>query len=345
MQQLSAADSTALDRFVQQEMDSSLLQSWMWGEFQQAAGRKIWRLAVRGSTQGASELKAVALVVKHELPFGWSYLYVPRGPVVIGQRTNAPDMGSLRKISEQLRELALQEKALFVRVDPPVKESALQTYVSLGFKPAANQIQPRVTARLDLTIGRDKLLENMKSKARYNIRLATKKEVAVRESLLAADIETFLRLNRETTERDQFIAHEDSYYRQQFELLGKAGMLKLFVAEYKDKPLAVIAVAFHGQTATYLHGVSSNEERNRMPTFAVQWEAIKAAERLGVRWYDFHGVAPTDDEKHPWAGITRFKLGFGATRVGYMGALDLPIQRAKYLLYKTRVKLRPSDGR
>ncbi len=342
MQQVSEREATALDRFVQQEMDSSLLQSWMWGDFQKAVGRKTWRLVVRE--------RAVALVVKHDLPFGWSYLYVPRGPVVVGQKAGSPDTDALKKICEQLRTLAVQEHAVFVRIDPPLplKINAEETstwFAPLGFKPAANQIQPRVTARLDLSIGRDKLLEKMKSKARYNIRLATKKEVTVRESLLAADVETFLHLNRETTERDQFIAHEDVYYRTQFELLGKAGMLKLFVAEYKDKPLAVIAVAFHGQTATYLHGVSSNEERNRMPAFAVQWEAIKAAERLGVRWYDFHGVAPTDDPKHPWAGITRFKLGFGAERVEYMGALDLPIQRAKYLLYKTRVKLRPSDGR
>ena len=355
--QLSESDATVLDRFVQQEMDSSLLQSWMWGEFQRAVGRKIWRLVVRGDARAAEGrgLRATALVIKHELPLGWSYLYCPRGPVVAGQSTGDLDRPALSEIVQQLKLLAQQEKAVFVRVDPPLATSTPEkastesklgaAFLELGFKSAANQIQPRVTARLDLLLGRDKLLANMKSKARYNIRLAAKKEVTVRESLMTADVETFLRLSRETTARDEFIAHEDAYYRTQFDLLGKMGMLKLFVAEYKDKPLAVIAVAFHGRTATYLHGVSSNAERNRMPTFAVQWEAIKAAERLGLHWYDFHGVAPTDDAQHPWAGITRFKLGFGAERLAYVGALDLPIQRAKYLAYKVRVKMRRGDGR
>ncbi|MFH0830621.1 MAG: peptidoglycan bridge formation glycyltransferase FemA/FemB family protein, partial [Parcubacteria group bacterium] len=86
-----------------------------------------------------------------------------------------------------------------------------------------------------------------------------------------------------------------------------------------------------------LHGASSGAERNRMPTFAVQWEAIKEAQRLGLDWFDLHGVAPSDDPAHLWAGITRFKLGFGAQRQTYMGALDLPLKKTWYRLYALRM--------
>jgi peptidoglycan pentaglycine glycine transferase (the first glycine) len=334
-------DAALIDRFVQEELDSSLLQSWMWGEFQKAAGRTTVRLGVKRE----GRLVASALMVQHELPFGWSYAYVPRGPVILGQKKGTPDKKALQEISKEIEQTARLWKSVFVRIDPPLSPGQEKWFADEHYQTAANQIQPRVTARLDLTQGRDKILAGMKSKARYNIRLAAKKDVGVRISIQPSDIEHFLELNRVTTERDRFIAHDDDYYRTQFEMLGRAGLLKLFVAEFNNKPIAIIAVAFHGQTATYLHGVSSNDERNRMPTFAVQWEAIKEAERMGLRWFDFHGVALTDDSDHPWAGITRFKLGFGAERLTYMSALDLPLKKLAYVLYKTRVRMRPSDGR
>ena len=185
----------------------------------------------------------------------------------------------------------------------------------------------------------------MKQKTRYNIRLALKKGVHVRQSFSPQDVDAFLQLNRATTERDGFVAHEDDYYKTQTEILGRSGLLKLFVAEYSGEPLAVIVVAFHGKTATYLHGASGDKERNRMPTFAVQWEAIKEAQRLGLSWFDLHGVAATDEAEHMWAGITRFKLGFGAKRHSYMGALDLPLKKAWYSIYRARLKARKGEGR
>jgi peptidoglycan pentaglycine glycine transferase (the first glycine) len=334
-------DAALIDRFVQEELDASLLQSWMWGEFQKAVGRTTARLGIKRD----GRLVASALMVQHELPLGLSYAYVPRGPVILGQKKGTPDTKALAEISQEIQQVARDWKSVFVRIDPPLVPGQEKWFASEKYREAANQIQPRITARLNLTQGRDKILAGMKSKARYNIRLAAKKGVEVRISIQPSDIEHFLVLNRVTTERDGFIAHDDDYYRTQFEMLGRAGLLKLFVAEFNNKPIAIIAVAFHGQTATYLHGVSSNEERNRMPTFAVQWEAIKEAERMGLRWFDFHGVAPTDDPDHPWAGITRFKLGFGAERLTYMSALDLPLKKLAYTIYKTRIKMRPSDGR
>jgi peptidoglycan pentaglycine glycine transferase (the first glycine) len=339
---LGEPDAADIERLVQQEVQPSLLQSWMWGEFQHSLGRTTARVGVRDQS---GQLIACALLVRHELPFGLSYTYVPRGPIVAGQISGKPDSKALKELLSEISVVAQSWKSAFVRLDPPLAESAAEWFTKFGYREAASQTQPRVTARLDLGSGRDKILAGMKSKARYNIRLATKKGVVVRESIQPSDAELFIKLNRETTERDEFVAHEDDYYRVQFEMLGRAGLLKLFVAEYEQQPLAVIAVGFHGNTAVYLHGTSSNLERNRMPTFAVQWEAIKSAERLGMRWYDFHGVAPTDDSSHPWAGITRFKLGFGAQRVAYMGALDLPLKKFAYAIYRTRVRLRPSDGR
>jgi peptidoglycan pentaglycine glycine transferase (the first glycine) len=338
---LTEADAATVDRFIQTELDSSLLQSWMWGEFQAALGRTISRIGVEQNGQ----LVATALLIKYDLPLGQSYAYCPRGPVVVGQREGRPDPVALEQITEQLRAQAREWGSMFVRIDPPLAPGVQEHYQAVHFAEAVNQIQPRVTALVDLKQPREQLLANMKQKTRYNIRLSLKKNIHVRQSFSPQDVETFLKLNQATTQRDGFVAHPDSYYKTQTEVLGRAGLLKLFIAEYDGKPLSIIVVAFHGKTATYLHGASSDEERNRMPTFAVQWEAIKEAQRLGLSWFDMHGVAATDDPEHMWAGITRFKLGFGAKRHSYMGALDLPLKKVWYTLYRTRLKARKSEGR
>ncbi len=331
----------AWDEFVDQELDSSLLQSWMWGEFQKTIGRPIARLSVKQD----GRFSATALLVLIKLPLGFKYVYCPRGPVVKSQSHGQPQLESLKEILGKIRAQAKEWEAVFIRIDPPLDKSLESNYLRLGYRQAANEIQPRVTARLDLDKSRDEILASMKSKTRYNIRLSSRKEISVRQSIDPDDIESFLKLNRETTARDKFFGHPDNYYRQQFNILGKAGLLKLFVASFKAEPLAIIAVAWQGRTATYLHGTSSNRERNRMPAFLVHWQAIKYLQSRGLKWYDFHGVAPSDDPNHPWAGITRFKLGFGAKRITYMGALDLPLRPLAYFAYKTRLKLRKSDGR
>lgn len=343
---LSAADAVDLDRLASAESDVSLLQSWHWGEFQRAAGRTVERFGIRRpSSAGPGELIAAATVVRHTLPLGLSYAYLPRGPIVAGQRAGKPDADALKQLIEEITVDARSWGAVFIRIDPAVPPAQAPAYAALGFKPAVSQIQPHVSARLDLTQGRDKILAGMKQKTRYNVRLAAKKNVAVQESIRPEDIEAFIALNRETTARDKFVSHEDDYYRTQLAALGPAGLLKLFTATYEGRTLAVIVVGLHGTTATYLHGASSDRDRNLMAAYAVQWEAIKAAERLGLHWYDFHGVAPTDDDKHPWAGITRFKLSFGAQREPYVGALDLPLRSVPYTIYSARLRLRGADVR
>ncbi len=338
---LNESDAGAIDLFVQEELESSLLQTWMWGEFQKSVGREIERIGIKR----AGKLVASALLVLLRLPLGVKYVYCPRGPVVLGQGKGSPDKEILKELNSEMIEVARAWQATFIRIDPAVNPEQIKNYSGFGYRPAASETQPRITARLDLTKDREALLADMKSKVRYNIKLASRKEVTIRESIGGEDTAKFLELNKVTTERNKFFAHPDRYYKKQFDMLGRAGLLKLFIAEYKSEPIAIIVVALHGKTATYLHGTSSNKERNRMPTFLVHWEAIKVMQSMGLKWYDFHGVAPTDNKEHPWAGITRFKMGFGAERIEYMGAQDLPLKKLTYLAYSTRLKMRPSDGR
>ncbi len=114
-----------------------------------------------------------------------------------------------------------------------------------------------------------------------------------------------------------------------YDLLHPKEMGELLVAEYEGKPLAALFVARNGNRAYYLYGASTDEERNRMPTYLLQWEAMKWAKARGCEEYDLWGV-PDEDEatleanfetRHDglW-GVYRFKRGFG----GQLNALYRP---------------------
>ena len=190
----------------------------------------------------------------------------------------------------------------------------------------------------------------MHQKTRYNIRLAEKRGVTVKES---SNINEFLKLNSETTARDKFKSHPDNYYRTMFKVLGvnqqsttnnQQCVAKLFTAYFKNKAIASNIVIFFADTANYIHGASSNEHRNLMAPHLLQWEVIKYAKSQGYKWYDFWGINPSvgtgcDPSYHKsWQGITRFKRGFVSEKTGkeitYPGCYDLIFQPKWYNLYK-----------
>ena len=308
--------------------DGSLLQSWQWGELQRNCQRKVWRLAFRDG----DNFVLAAQIIKHTLPFNKSYLYCPRGPV--GKFKFA-----VKKLLKYLKTVGKKEKAIFFRVDPEVEDGA-ELFTALrksGFKLAKKQVQPQNTLMLDLAKSEDDLLAGMHRKARYNIRLAQRRGVTIRQSVDPQDVDTFFDLMRETTKRDRFSSHLPEYYQKQVEILGQDNLLKLFLAEYEGQIIAVAIVSFFGNRATYLHGASSYQHRNLMAPHLVQWAAIKEAQKRGCSWYDFNGIAPSDaGENHPWAGVTRFKRGFGGQEKNWTGTLDLSYSCLWHRLYNFR---------
>jgi len=183
----------------------------------------------------------------------------------------------------------------------------------------------------------------MKQKTRYNIRLAEKKGVTVRQGT-AADIAPFIRLMRQTGERDGFGIHDAQYYRAAFELFAP-DQASLLVAEFEGRPLAGAMVFALGRTAAYFYGASSDEERPRMPAYAIQWAAMRWAKARGCATYDMWGIpdAPEDELE---AGFTdrqdglwpvyRFKRGFGGEVVRTVGAADRVYNPLLARLYRWR---------
>lgn len=331
MRVIPVTEQAFLDDFVSRQTKSQFLQSWLWGEFQQRVGHDAIRLGVEDD----GHLVASAQLVGHRAPLGLSFLYAPRGPVVAERLPAEQYREAMRLIVDAAVQEAETKGAAFVRFEPPIatsdQASATIFHAIVAERQAKTMkpVQPKQTLFLDLSTTHDTLLAAAHEKTRYNIRLAEKKGVQVN---VANDrIDDFLKLNRQTTKRDRFSSHPDEYYQMMVEALGPSRFLTVYVAEFQRKPVAVHLVVSFGDTATYLHGASSDEHRNVMAPHLLHWREIQDAKAAGRRWFDFWGIS---DEYPHWAGITRFKRGFGGHELTHLGVFDVPVDTKRYTVYR-----------
>jgi lipid II:glycine glycyltransferase (peptidoglycan interpeptide bridge formation enzyme) len=233
---------------------------------------------------------------------------------------------------------------MFIKFEPPLPRLNEHFFVSQlknADLRATRFIQPQDTLYLDLSLPEDKLAEALHPKTRYNIRLAERKGVGVRQDGAVNDFDDFWKLMEMTAKRDTFQHHRRAYYREMYRILGQTGFLKMFLAEYQGKVIAANLVVLFGDCATYVHGASGDDNREVMAPHLLQWRQIIEAKKSGFKYYDFWGIAPTGaDEKHPWQGLTRFKSGFSGRQFNYLGAYDLILDTFWYRIYKTVQRLR-----
>ena len=305
-------------------MKSNFLQSYQWLKFQQALGRKCWLLEHR-SLKG--------LVISYSLPFRKTYFYCPYGPVIDNQ-----DEQALIDFLAEVKKIALKEQAIFFRCDPVIglnleKFGFQKAPVDYFFSATA---MPKTEAVLDISPDETAILNKMKAKTRYNIHLAEKKGIQIRQSHNLEDIDIFYELVSLTAMREHIRPHTKMHYQKLWESFGEK--ICLFFAFYQDKPIAAIMVLFFDKTATYLHGGFDVNYREVMAPHLLQWQAILEARKRGCLEYDFGGI--TMDSQLSWEGITRFKLSFGAEAVNYSGAFDLVFQPIWYKLYNLLRKFR-----
>ncbi len=312
-----------------------ILQSSQWGRLKEQFGWQVTRVAI----QNRNQWLAGAQVLFRPTPLGLRTIaYVPKGPI-----TDWADEEATHALLDALHRLCRQNRAIFLKIEPDVPEnSALaQRLIDLGFHPSPQTIQPRCTILLDLTPDLEDILARMKSKTRYNIRLAARRGVTVREGTVE-DLPEFYRLMQITSQRDRFGIHSRSYYETAHRLFVPPKLARLFLATYEGKVLAGIMVFALGQRAWYMYGASSNEHRNLMPNYLLQWEAIRWAKGRGCLTYDLWGIPDEEEEileseftkrsDGLW-GVYRFKRGFGGQVVHYLGAYDYVYSPPLYWLY------------
>lgn len=337
-----ATERTQFDAFVGQHPYGDYLQGWAWGNLKSAAGWQAHRLVMERLSEGPAhgpnggEWTGVATVLSHPLPFGLGeILYAPRGPVL-----DFGDAAALRTFLAGVRGLFRGRGSVFLKMDPDVSDdpAAAARLRAAGTVRGRRRgrfegIQPRHVMRLSLDRPLEQIFASFTSKCRYNIRLAERKGVSVREAN-RDDLPVFHALLEETADRDGFGIRAAGYYHHLYDHTVACGLGRILLAYVGDEPVAGTWTVLLGQKAWYLLGASSNRHRNRMPNYLLQWEAIQWAHANGARLYDFLGVPKEPDPGNPISGLYRFKSGFAAVRESFIGEFDLPLRPAVYALWR-----------
>lgn len=354
-----AAASRAWDAFVAGHAQAHSLQTTAWGSLKSQFGWWSRQVVVHDNN---GDIAAGSLLLFRRVA-GLTLAYAPKGPLTVWH-----DRALTTRLIAAMTAEARRQGAVVLKIEPDLPDTAQHRALlaGYGFVPSAQTVQPRSTVWLDLSGDDDAVLGRMKSKWRYNVRLAERKGVTVRAGG-AADLAAFQELMETTGERDAFDVHSMAYYRRAFELFVPGQGVFLY-AEYEGEPLAAIVMLHQGHTAWYLWGASSNRHRNRMPNHALQWAAMQWAKERGATRYDLWGIPdeigavaaaldggrpypagdlPVDVNKLPegglW-GVFRFKQGFGGVVERFVGAWDLPIQGVGFRLYQAGLALRQAGS-
>ncbi len=274
-----------------------ILQTYEWGELKSEFGWTPYRFEHKDF---------VFQILMRNLPFGFKIAYIPKSKIFIEN-----------DIWNSIDEFCFSKKVIFLKYEPDsfVGEFT-QAKVDKKFI-VSKPIQPGSTIEIDLQGSESDWLERMKQKTRYNIKLAIKKGIQIEKT---DDISNFHQLMLDTSKRDNFGVHSKKYYQLVYDLFSPSNQVALLIAKYNQIALAGIMVFRIGARSWYFYGASNNLERNRMPTYLLQFEAIKWAKSQGCTSYDLWGI-PDDEEEilerdfnsrsdGLW-GVYRFKRGFG----------------------------------
>jgi len=331
--------------------DPHFLQTWEWAQVKAEYGWTpipiVW-YSQQSAVNGRPE--AAAMILKRAISFRGllhaSVFYAPKGPLMDWENEGLRD-----RVLTDLQDFAGKQGAIFLKIDPDIllgtgipgsedarEENGGQVLTSelkrRGWKFSADQIQFRNTVLVDLSASEDEMLARMKPKTRYNIRLAEKKGVTIRTGTLA-DLPMLYKMYAETSVRDGFIIRDEGYYRTVWQNFMRSSepSAEPLIAEVAGEAVAAIFVFHFAGLAYYVYGMSKNIHREKMPTYLLQWEAMKRAKARGRETYDLWGAPEEFNENDSMWGVYRFKEGLGGQVVRTLGAWDYAPNSLLYRLY------------
>lgn len=336
------------------------LQTYEWGQVKAKYGWSplfaVWDSDGRWNVEGGPNLLstfqtpvATALILKRQIISNafaarLSILYAPKGPVL--DWTNE----SLRnRVLNDLQSLAKKQGAIFLKMDPDVVlgtgvpagevidnggQAVMSELERRGWRLSSDQIQFKNTVLIDLHPSEEEMLARMKQKTRYNIRLAEKKGVLVRIGTLE-DLDMLYKMYAETSVRDRFVIRDNGYYQTVWKtfMSSEEPTCEPLIADVDGEPVAGIFVFYFAGRAYYVYGMSRNAHREKMPTYLLQWEAMKRAKAKGCDVYDLWGAPDVFDESDSMWGVYRFKEGLGGELVRTLGAWDFAPSPLWYKMY------------
>jgi len=368
---MSGNEAGRWDKLICQLPNPHFLQTYEWGQVKAKYGWQpiylVWdqqgnmkveidaeRLASFTFPPAAAALILKRKILRDGFAARLSILYSPKGPLL--DWTNEP----LRtRVLNDLQSIAKRQGAIFLKIDPDVVlgtgipqgeddaidnngQAVMSELRRRGWEYASDQIQFKNTVLIDLRPTEAELLARMKQKTRYNVRLAEKKGVSLRVGMLD-DLGSLYKMYAETSVRDGFVIRDEGYYKTVWEIFMRSQVetfqpsnfptCEPLIAEVDGEPVAAIFVFYFAGRAYYVYGMSRDKHREKMPTYLLQWEALKRAKAKGCTVYDLWGAPEVFDESDSLWGVYRFKEGLGGKVVRTLGAWDFAPSPLWYKLY------------
>jgi len=295
----------------------SFLQSWSWGEVNKNTGNAIFRCGIYTK----SKLVGICLLIEQRAKRGFHYI-IPVGPVI-----DFNDKELVNYTLNFIKDFATGKGAWFVRLRPGIYDSSdkYELFASFGFKPAPMFLHGENTLILDIEKSNELLLAGMRKNTRHAIRKSLKEGFTFSISKNLSDLKMLMDLQEETAKRHKFVKFNDKIFSEEMKAFLADDQILFCICKKGKEVLAVALIVFYKKTAFYHYSGSTNASRKTNASYFLQWNIIQEAKERGLKYYDFWGIAPTDNPKHRFAGVTTFKMGFGGTKVNWVHALDLPI--------------------
>ncbi len=301
--------------FYLKQTPSIFVQSKEYGEFMERLGNKSFILGIY-----EEDVLVGGALVSHVRAKRGDFLYIPYGPILTKE-------AHFKEFIYELKKIAKLERVTSIKISPFIDNTEENKYLykKYGFRDSPLHILAETTWVLDITKPEDELLSSMRKNHRYLIRRAEKDGVMIRQSDKIEDIDIFIRLHLETVKRHKFVPFSEKYIKEEFKVFNTNNQSKIFLAEYDKKIISASIIIFYGDTAVYRHGASSSEHKKIPSSYLMLYEAICEAKKRGMKYFNFWGIAPDKNKKHPFAGITLFKTGFGGERKDLLHCQDLPV--------------------
>lgn len=314
------------DTFVSTFDYTTMFLSWEWCQFEQKIGSKLetWGVYENNVLIGVLPMKTIKAR-------RGKYLHIRHAPLIDW------DNEELAKNTIEFLKQKAKEKGLhFIRISPLLRNTSENTKMleMYGLRESViHATDAELTVALDLTKSEDTIFQEMRKTTRNSIKKAEKLELVVMHTNNFDLFDDFISVYKDTVARQGWNAYSESYIRSEYEIFSSAGKADMFVSYYKGEPISASIFIRHNNQVIYHFSGSVTKFRDIPSSYLLHWEAIKFFKNEGFKLYNFWGVSPENNIKHPWYGLSLFKRGFTSNELEFVHSHDLDIRPFAYLTH------------
>ena len=287
---------------------TNMLQCWQYGDAKVETSK--WNVVRFLIMNEDGKAVALAQALSMTLPLIGGIARMNRGPLLIKRSESGQDSKDIFNIITALLDEFKKRRWWLVQIAPEINDSELAAKLlkNLGLKKLV--ATSYASGLLDLQKDEKKLLMGLKKKWRYCLRKGQDLGLTVSTIIgNSVELETLLSRYKAFQKDNGFVGLADSLIISMANQVAEDWQFTLFIANQKDSSdikdcFGMLVSIHHGDTSTYLIGITSDEGRDLQVNYVLLWQAILYAKKNGCMWFDVGGLNAETPK-----GIAHFKKG------------------------------------